>query len=215
MNEAPRSERPILVLGGTGKTGRRVAQRLRRRRVPIRIGSRAGAPPFDWDDPATWGAALDGVSAVYVTFVPDVAVPGAAETVGAFARHAVACGVERLVLLSGRGEARRLAERAGGAASRRAVDDRALELVRSELQRGLPAARGVERRGRTAGRHDGRAVRRRRRHRRRRGRRAHRRRSRRSGLRGHRTPPLDVRRSGRRDRARHGSPDPVRVRVDE
>jgi uncharacterized protein YbjT (DUF2867 family) len=93
-----------LVLGGTGKTGRRVAARLRALGRPVRIGSRAADPPFDWDDPATWTAPLSGATAVYVTYQPDLAFPGAAETVGAFARQAAAAGVRRLVLLSGRGE---------------------------------------------------------------------------------------------------------------
>jgi uncharacterized protein YbjT (DUF2867 family) len=100
----PTSEHPILVLGGTGTTGRRVVERLRHRDVPIRIGSRRAVRPFDWDAPATWGPVLEGVRAVYVSFAPDLAVPGAAETVGAFARQAVAAGAERLVLVSGRGE---------------------------------------------------------------------------------------------------------------
>ncbi|MFB8211052.1 MULTISPECIES: NmrA family NAD(P)-binding protein [unclassified Streptomyces] len=93
-----------LVIGGTGKTGRRVADRLSAKGLPVRIGSRSGTPPFVWEDPATWDAALDGVSAVYITYYPDLAFPGAAETVGAFAKAAVAKGARRLVLLSGRGE---------------------------------------------------------------------------------------------------------------
>jgi uncharacterized protein YbjT (DUF2867 family) len=93
-----------LVLGGTGKTGRRVAQRLQAKGVPIRIGTPSATPPFDWDDQTTWPAALDGVGSVYVTYYPDVAIPGAAEAVGAFADLAVASGARRLVLLSGRGE---------------------------------------------------------------------------------------------------------------
>jgi uncharacterized protein YbjT (DUF2867 family) len=52
----------------------------------------------------TWNAAVDGVRAAYVSFQPDLAVPGAPETVGAFARTVVQAGVQRLVLLSGRGE---------------------------------------------------------------------------------------------------------------
>jgi uncharacterized protein YbjT (DUF2867 family) len=95
---------PILVLGSTGKTGRRVAQRLTALGLPWRAGSRSANPPFSWEDPATWAPALRGVGAVYITFFPDVAVPGAADTVGAFARQAVQCGARRLVLLSGRGE---------------------------------------------------------------------------------------------------------------
>jgi uncharacterized protein YbjT (DUF2867 family) len=39
-----------------------------------------------------------------MTYFPDIAVPGAAATVGDFARTAVEHGVRRLVLLSGRGE---------------------------------------------------------------------------------------------------------------
>jgi uncharacterized protein YbjT (DUF2867 family) len=94
-----------LVLGGTGKTGRRVAERLTKRGVPVRIGSRGADPPFDWEDQATWAPALQGVASAYVTYYPDLAIPGAADKVGAFARLAVENGVRRQVLLSGRGEA--------------------------------------------------------------------------------------------------------------
>jgi len=93
-----------LVVGATGKTGRRIVERLRARDVPVRIGSRASNPPFDWEDRSTWAAALEGASAAYVSYYPDLAVPGAPEAVGAFARQALASGTRRLVLLSGRGE---------------------------------------------------------------------------------------------------------------
>ena len=96
--------RQTLVLGATGKTGRRVAERLTARGVPVRPGSRSGKPPFDWDDRATWTPALHGMGAAYVTYYPDLAIPGAAATVGDFANLAVKSGVQRLVLLSGRGE---------------------------------------------------------------------------------------------------------------
>ena len=95
---------PTLVLGGTGKTGRRIAERLQAQAVPVRIGSRTADPAFDWEAPDTWAAALDGVRAVYISYAPDIALDGAAETVAAFARQAVGAGVERLVLISGRGE---------------------------------------------------------------------------------------------------------------
>jgi uncharacterized protein YbjT (DUF2867 family) len=98
------TQQPVLVLGGTGKTGRRVVQRLQAKGMPVRLGTPSATPPFDWTDEATWRAALDGVGSVYVTYYPDVAIPGAAEAVGAFAELAVATGARRLVLLSGRGE---------------------------------------------------------------------------------------------------------------
>ena len=93
-----------LVLGGTGKTGRRVAERLQARGIPVRIGSRSGEPPFDWDKPETWAPALQGMSSAYISYYPDIAVPGAADLVGSFANVAGKNGVPRLVLLTGRGE---------------------------------------------------------------------------------------------------------------
>jgi uncharacterized protein YbjT (DUF2867 family) len=97
-------ERPTLVLGGTGKTGRRVVQRLTARGLPVRVGSRSGQPPFDWEDRSTWAPALQGVGAAYISYYPDLAIPGSPEAVRALADQAVAHGVGRLVLLSGRGE---------------------------------------------------------------------------------------------------------------
>ena len=93
-----------LVVGSSGKTGRRVVERLAERGVPMRLGSRSATPAFDWDDPATWEHVLQGVEIAYISYYPDLAVPGAVDTVGAFARQAVDQGVQRLVLLSGRGE---------------------------------------------------------------------------------------------------------------
>ena len=94
-----------LVLGGTGKTGRRVAERLQARGVATRIASRSASPSFDWNDPGTWDAALEGVTAVYISYAPDLAIPGATDTIRSFVDKAVAQGIKRLVLLSGRGEA--------------------------------------------------------------------------------------------------------------
>jgi uncharacterized protein YbjT (DUF2867 family) len=93
-----------LVLGSNGKTGRRVADRLRSMGLPVRMGSRSANPRFDWDDRSTWAAALAGARSAYVSYQPDLAVPGALDTVSTFFAQAVASGVERLVLLSGRGE---------------------------------------------------------------------------------------------------------------
>ncbi len=94
----------ILVIGGTGKTGRRVAERLTDLGIPVRIGSRSGSPAFDWEDAGTWDAALDGITKAYVTYYPDLAFPGVSELIAEFAAAAVARGVEKIVLLSGRGE---------------------------------------------------------------------------------------------------------------
>jgi uncharacterized protein YbjT (DUF2867 family) len=104
MTAKTQQTKPTLVLGGTGKTGRRVVERLTARGLPVRVGSRFGQPPFDWEDRATWAPALDGVGSVYLTYYPDLALPGAVETTRSFAELAVRSGVPRLVLLSGRGE---------------------------------------------------------------------------------------------------------------
>lgn len=48
--------------------------------------------------------ALDGVTAAYISYAPDLAIPGATEAIQAFVNKAVSRGVKRLVLLSGRGE---------------------------------------------------------------------------------------------------------------
>ncbi len=93
-----------LVIGGTGKTGRRVAERLLARGVETRIATRSTAPSFDWNDRSTWDAALAGVTAAYLSYAPDLAIPGAADAIREFVAQAVETGVRRLVLLSGRGE---------------------------------------------------------------------------------------------------------------
>ena len=91
---------------------------------PVRVGSRSGAPRFDWEDRSTWAPALDGVARrLRQPTTPTSRSPGAVEAVGAFAELAVRSGVRRLVLLSGRGEPE--AERAerGRARHRRRADD--------------------------------------------------------------------------------------------
>ena len=93
-----------LVLGGTGKTGRRVADRLKHLDHDVRISSRSNDPPFDWNDARTWSGALEGVRRAYITYQPDLAVPGARECIEGFTAAAEKAGVEKLVLLSGKGE---------------------------------------------------------------------------------------------------------------
>jgi uncharacterized protein YbjT (DUF2867 family) len=102
--ENSQEKKMTLVVGGTGKTGRRVVERLVACGGPVRVGSRSGEPPFDWENPDTWEPALQNVESVYVSYYPDLAVPGAVEAVSSFADVATRSGVRRLVLLSGRGE---------------------------------------------------------------------------------------------------------------
>jgi uncharacterized protein YbjT (DUF2867 family) len=97
-------DQPTLVLGGTGKTGRRVAERLVARGVPVRVGSRSGEPPFDWENRDTWAPALRHMKSAYVSYYPDLAIPGAVGAVRELVEIAEEHGVRRLVLLSGRGE---------------------------------------------------------------------------------------------------------------
>lgn len=96
--------RPILVIGAGGKSGRRIANILTERGHSVRRGTRNAPIPFDWENEASWGPALDGVSAAYVSYFPDLAFPGAAEKIEALSALARETGVSRLVLLSGRGE---------------------------------------------------------------------------------------------------------------
>lgn len=98
-------EEKILILGGKGKTGRRVVEKFKQRGVNnIRIGSRSENPSFDWEDSTTWENAIKGVETVYITFQPDLAVPAAPQIIKQFATLANQKGVEKMVLLSGRGE---------------------------------------------------------------------------------------------------------------
>jgi uncharacterized protein YbjT (DUF2867 family) len=98
------SNQDILVIGATGKTGRRVVSKLEALGLPVRRGSRRAAIPFDWEAPETWGPALNGVKSAYVTYFPDLAFPGAVEKLGALCKTAKEAGLQHLVLLSGRGE---------------------------------------------------------------------------------------------------------------
>jgi len=94
----------ILVIGGTGKTGRKVAERLTKLDQIVRIGSRSGSPAFNWEDSSTWSAALKGMDKIYITFQPDLAVPGALEAIEGLTKEAKKSGIKKLVLLSGKGE---------------------------------------------------------------------------------------------------------------
>ncbi|GAA4722053.1 NAD(P)H-binding protein [Isoptericola chiayiensis] len=95
---------PTVVAGATGKTGRRVADRLEAAGLPVRRASRGATPRFDWADESTWAPALEGASAVHVAYAPDLAVPGAPEAVARFAAAARTAGARRLTMVTGRGE---------------------------------------------------------------------------------------------------------------
>jgi len=94
----------ILVIGGTGKTGRKVASKLITLGHNVRIGSRSATPTFDWNEPKTWSKALRGMDKVYITFQPDLAVPGALEAIEELTKTAKKSKIKKLVLLSGKGE---------------------------------------------------------------------------------------------------------------
>lgn len=94
----------FLITGGTGKTGRKIVQSLQQLGQNVRVGSRNAAPAFDWSHPETWEKALEGIDKVYITFQPDLAVPGAYDAIKALAQKAKEKGVQKLVILSGKGE---------------------------------------------------------------------------------------------------------------
>lgn len=93
-----------LVIGATGKTGRRVAEKLREKGLSVRAVSRSTRIAFDWNNQSGWAAALEGVTQAYVTYQPDLALPGAVDAIRAFLMVAKSAGVKHVVLLSGRGE---------------------------------------------------------------------------------------------------------------
>ncbi len=92
------------VIGATGKTGSRIADRLELRGLAVRRLARGSSTPFDWEEPAGWPAAVAGVDRLYIAYVPDLAAAGSDVAIRQLSAVAHAGGVERLVLLSGRGE---------------------------------------------------------------------------------------------------------------
>ena len=99
MQTVSTSNKPILVLGGTGNSGRRIVERLRTRGLSVRVGSRSANPPFDWAREDTWDDALTGVSSIYISYAPDLAIPGAKDAIAALVWRAKLHGVKRLVLV--------------------------------------------------------------------------------------------------------------------
>jgi uncharacterized protein YbjT (DUF2867 family) len=90
-----------VILGGTGKVGRRLTEILRRQGHDARPVSRSTPTRFDWQDESTWPAALAGATGVFVVG------PGSAHdwspALARFLRAAAAAGVAHAVLLSARG----------------------------------------------------------------------------------------------------------------
>jgi uncharacterized protein YbjT (DUF2867 family) len=117
MNTFTDNPSTTLVIGGHGKTGKRVAERLAAAGRPTRVVSRSTDVPFDWHNESTWGPALAGTSSAYVTFQPDITVPGALEILTAFAATGREHGLDHIVLLSGRGEEQAEASEVAVAAS--------------------------------------------------------------------------------------------------
>ncbi|MBB5162356.1 NAD(P)H-binding protein [Mycobacterium sp. AZCC_0083] len=100
----PQLNHSILVIGSTGKTGQRVVDQLEARGIAVRHGCRTADISFDWDNPQTWAPALANVDKVYITYYPDLAVPGSVDAIRKLSNLAKEAGVRRLVLLSGRNE---------------------------------------------------------------------------------------------------------------
>jgi uncharacterized protein YbjT (DUF2867 family) len=94
----------ILVIGGTGKTGRRVAQNLAQAEHNLRVVGRNTNPAFDWENPETYDAALKDMDRAYIVYYPDLAVPGSRDAITALTEKALEAGLEKVVLLSGKGE---------------------------------------------------------------------------------------------------------------
>lgn len=94
----------ILVIGGTGKTGRRVAHNLNQLGHHVRVVGRKTTPAFDWDNPESYDAALKDMDRAYIVYYPDLAVPGSRDAIHHLTEKALKAGLDKVVLLSGKGE---------------------------------------------------------------------------------------------------------------
>ncbi|MFP4846475.1 NmrA family NAD(P)-binding protein [Winogradskyella sp. PE311] len=94
----------ILVIGGTGKTGRRVANNLTQLGHNVRVVGRKTNPAFDWENTDSFDAALKDMDRAYIVYYPDLAVPGSRDAISALTEKALEAGLEKVVLLSGKGE---------------------------------------------------------------------------------------------------------------
>ncbi len=94
----------ILVIGGNGKTGSRVAENLTQLGHDVRVVGRKTNPMFDWENTDTYEAALKGMDRAYIVYYPDLAVPGSRDAISTLTEKALEAGLEKVVLLSGKGE---------------------------------------------------------------------------------------------------------------
>ena len=94
----------ILVIGGTGKTGRRVAKNLKKTGHNVRVVGRKTSPAFNWENKETYDAALKDMDRAYIVYYPDLAVPGSRDSITTLTEKALKAGLEKVVLLSGKGE---------------------------------------------------------------------------------------------------------------
>ncbi len=94
----------ILVIGGNGKTGRRVAENLSQLGHNVSVVGRKTNPAFDWENTDTYDAALKDMDRAYVVYYPDLAVPGSRDAISTLTEKALQAGLEKVVLLSGKGE---------------------------------------------------------------------------------------------------------------
>ena len=98
-----------LVIGATGKTGKRVTNKLRAAHKRVKAASRSGTVIFDWNDKSNWPDVFSNVTAMYVTYFPDLAMPGAQDDIRTLCEIARQQSVSHITLLSGRGESEALA----------------------------------------------------------------------------------------------------------
>ncbi|TMM51989.1 NmrA family transcriptional regulator [Maribacter algarum] len=94
----------IVVIGGTGKTGRLVAKNLKEAGYNVRVVGQKTSPALDWENPETYDAVLEGMDRAYIVYYPDLAVPGSKEAITTLTKKAIAAGMKKVVLLSGKGE---------------------------------------------------------------------------------------------------------------
>lgn len=99
----------ILVIGGGGKNGRRVVEKIKNKGGSIfsttRIKEKADEHTrfFDWNHPATYYPALENIDKVYIVH-PDTSMPQAYDQISELIEAMTKQKVSKAVLLSGRGQ---------------------------------------------------------------------------------------------------------------